>query len=474
MSGAPEGRGRILKTMKALGIGRVVVGVVTVVAVLVAAIIALRPSAHNSQASAQIARTVAAKTAFAPVTPFATITPLPTPDTRPRILDVASGSISLLKLEPGFAFEHLMSDGSVLAGNGSGKLEAVTRGGSIVARVTNDGEPAPVYSDDDRYAIWLSDGHLRSYDAQTRATGATVPAGAKFPQQLRDGSVVLCATRLCTASALVRPDGTVASTFDVPERVGVAIFPDAQRMAWPADDGMHVYDAGSGTERTYPGVHWVVGEIAVSPDAAYLAYGRLTGDEAVHVQLLDLRTGGERQLYAGAPKARVDGLTFTNNRRLTFDVSADPTRPDEQSTIYAYEIDGTRLRTMPSARSWASCGPACGLPPPDSIGPGGIAFWCAPPGPGADQSAGCITHLVAVDRAAGTMRDVFVGPRRESYAVSPDETMLAVIGPNLTLHLIRIVDGSDRTYTIDTQIAFADVLWFPDGSAVLITGSSGV
>jgi hypothetical protein len=277
---------------------------------------------------------------------------------------------------------------------------------------------------------------------------------------------------------LVGSDGAFTRTFAVPQSA-IAIFPQARRIAWPAVDGMHVYDAASRAERTYASVHWVVGAVAVSPDAAHLAYGRLTGDNAVHVRVVDLASGAERELYAGPPNARVDALTFATNSRVTFDVTTDPTRPDAPATAYAYNIDGTQAGVVLGARPWSPCGPACGLPPADSVGPGGIAFWCEPPPADAPPSAGCLAHVVHVDRAAGTVRDLFTATGVYSDDLSPDGKTLAaaIIDPNgfdTVVHLIDLSTYADRSYRINLRVPFADVHWFPDGTAVLLTVSSGV
>ncbi|MBF6600556.1 MAG: hypothetical protein IVW36_08605 [Dehalococcoidia bacterium] len=458
--------------MKLLAVGRLVFGAVVVVAVLVGAIFALRPSRPAPRESAQAASTRAARTAFAPVTPLPpSITPLPTPAAGPRLLDVASGALSVIRLGPGFFFVHLMSDGSVLASDGAGNLQAVARDGSVLARVSGHGAPALSFSADDRYAMWVSADGLRTYDAVTRAEGRTLPAGATFPRQLADGSVILCGGQPCTASVLIAGDGTAVRSFGAAAD-SVAASADALTLAWAMPDGMHVFDRTSGMERTYPGVQWVAGGFALSADGSRLLYARLTGDNAVHIRLVDLKAGAERELYNAPRGARAEGLSFVDATRVRFTVTLDPARPEIPGTEYTVNDDGTQLRARPLARPWSTCGPACGLPSASDVGPGGVAFWCEAPATG-QAGGGCRAHLVRVDRQAGTVRDLLVTGDPYSYAVSPDGATLAVAVSRATtiVHLIGIADGSERTVDIGATIPFASqIAWLPDGRALLLVG----
>jgi hypothetical protein len=421
------------------------------------------------------------------VTPFVTGTALPTPDlrprtedVRPRIVDVSTGAARTLDLGVGLFFEHLMSDGSILASDGSGQLEAVSRDGQVLAQYSNrNGDPALTYSSDSRYAAWY-DGHgLKVYDAVSHDVSVAVPAGAKFPRQLADGSVILCAQRECDASVLLSPSGAFARTLPKPGQAAGAISPDGARVAWPGFDGLHVYGPAAGSDRVYAPVQWVVGDLAWSPDGARIAYERLTGDNAVHVVVIALASGAEREVFTGKPRARIDAMTFVTNTRISLAVETEPARPDVPATTYAFNIDGSQAGMTPGTRPWSTCGPACGLPPASDVGPGGIASWCEAPPANAPPNAGCTAHVVKVDRAAGTTRDLFTASGAYSDALSPDGTTLAavVIDPksfDTVIHLIDLSTYADRAYPIDLRVSFADLQWFPDGRDLLLALPGGM
>jgi hypothetical protein len=216
----------------------------------------------------------------------------------------------------------------------------------------------------------------------------------------------------------------------------------------------------------------------LSPDGSHLLYARVTGDNAVHMLVVDLTVlgGAGRELYIGAPNAQVGGLAFADATHITFTVYATPARPDIPGTVYTANINGTQLRATPGPRLWSTCGPACGLPPASDVGRGGVAFWCQAPPADAPPNARCVAHIVKVDRAAGTVRDLLVTDRPYNQAVSPDGMQLAVAvaDGSAVLHIIRIADGSERTYEIATGVPFAGaVIWFPDGATVLFEVGSG-
>jgi hypothetical protein len=202
-----------------------------------------------------------------------------------------------------------------------------------------------------------------------------------------------------------------------------------------------------------------------------MAYERLTGDNAVHVQVLDTGSGAQREVYAGEPAVRIERLRFMSAHRLEFYLkSGDFARfGDIGGARYQVNDDGTAgvLLDQPGTQ-WDLCGPRCGLPPEGYESAPGVALWCQLQ---ADKT--CVLHTVYIDRTRGKMRELFTGYDVFAIAVSPDRSTLAyaLSTDALRIHILDLDDFTERDFTFD--LPFVNNLTWLDDGALLLTAVGG-
>ena len=234
-----------------------------------------------------------------------------------------------------------------------------------------------------------------------------------------------------------------------------------------------MYDRPSRTERVYPDT-FVTGEIAWSPDGSEIGYVRYTGDNAVHVWIVDVASGAQRAVYSAGPDTRIRRLAFTAAHELQFEIvpmGSVAVQYDLPGARYAVADDGSDGHFLddPSAPLWSACGSACGMPPEGYEDANGLARWCeVPPG------GSCVSHLVLVDRNAGAMRELAVS-EFVVWSFSPDGRQLAILLSSGTDQLLRIVGLADfRSRDIPLGFTYANnVAWFPDGKSLLLWTAGG-
>src|SRR5438270_7693005 len=95
-----------------------------------------------------------------------------------------------------------------------------------------------------------------------------------------------------------------------------------------------------------------------SPDGNELAVERLVGDNSLHIAVLEIASGAEREVYAGAPQVHIQPLRFVTAHRLEFRViPPELSRYDLPGPRYQVNDDGTAgAYVAPAQPSWGMCG----------------------------------------------------------------------------------------------------------------------
>ena len=310
------------------------------------------------------------------------------------------------------------------------------------------------------------------------------PAGAKFPRQLADGSVILCVPRdathpCCRARRRLRPDVpkprrpiTARSRRTAARRLGGA--------RWHA----RLRPRGGQSDRAY--ARGAVGcrRPRAGRPTGRTAYERLTGDNAVHSgrRPSPVRAApGASSLPASAGRAstRLDVCHEQPHFVCRRDAAGAAGHP---GTAYTVQHRRYASRRDAGPRPWSTCGPACGLPPASDVGPGGIASWCEAPPANAPPNAGCMRTFVKVDRAAGTMRDLSL-PRAAPTPMPSRRTAAACSGRRRSTVLHIIASTTALPSTKSTSRRSREPHRFPDrcrrvskspvGSGMTIRRTSG-
>lgn len=444
----------------------------------------------SSSARVDVDRTTAAQTAYAPVTPLPPLTPTPSPDRRPRVVSVADCVGPTCAAEPVVRYLDLAA-GSFVTGRLAGARLLVRRADGVSEVLRADGTvqaplPAPQYavfdvSLDGRLVVWLDGGRLYGYDVGTpenaqspRDPLRSTPSG--FRESLADASLLLCTNDACPMSVLVDPAGNAGDTLPTgPDAIAAST--DGQQLAWQAGGVVRVYDRATRATRTYDLAQDIAGGLAWSFHGREIAYIRAVSDTDVRVAVLDLASGVAHDVYTAPPDPRVRDLVFTGPHTLQFElpslelyrIGSEPLHGPR----YAINDDGTGGRSLDDLRRpWATCGPACGLPPPGYEDAHGLAWWCELVQP----AAVCRFHLDVVVRGDGIMRELTTIDEPEAYpsqaALSPDGRRIAIVTAHSdgieTLHLVSVTAGGN---TADVTLGSTDVtsaVWLPDGTGVLL------
>jgi hypothetical protein len=418
-----------------------------------------------------------APTPYPSIVLYPTLVPTPGPDTEPHVVDLASGRLETAMVPTGYVVRAVLSDGSLLSEGGQGPAAAVRPDGTVISTLPIAGYGRSELSADNRYVAWIADDHFQVYDAETARTSSGPTPSARFQGSLSDGGVLMsnaspppfAGGQPGEETVIVDGSGAVTDRLPVP-RWNAHLSPDERRIAWVADDGLHIYERSSRSERLRPEVAWVTGEIAWSPDGAEIAYLRLTGNDAVHVWVLDVAAREQHQVYSAEPHARILRLAFATNHELRFQIGPPYLQYDLPGPRYAVADDGNGGHFLDDPKTpWSSCGPSCGLPPAGYEDPDGLARWC-------EQTAagGCILHLVFVDRGAAVQREL-AASEFLAWSVAPDRRQLAILLPAGTDQVLRIIGLDDFTSRgVPLGFTYANnVAWFPDGQSLLLWTAGG-
>lgn len=296
---------------------------------------------------------------------------------------------------------------------------------------------------------------------------------------LRDGSML--AGDIETRSwRVVRRDGTSEPRLPATYQTRPVPSNDERKLAWPGEEALLIYDRAAGSLRAFESAKWVVGRLAWSPDDGRIAYLRLTGDNVVHMIVLDTSTGIEREVYADEPDEAIsdlrwngeDGLEFRTYRGASCCTIAggELYLPDQGGRRYVMRDDGGNRRVIGEGNPlWGKCGPTCGLPPAGYERADGTVSWeVAIPD-------GFVVRWGIVDRTAGTVRVMPRGEDSGSYAVSPDGTRVAYVicdfKTDQLLRIVRLDDMSMQDVTLPplTDRVCYNVHWFPDGESLVLS-----
>jgi hypothetical protein len=444
------------------------------------------PPSRNDAATA-----IDGPTPYPSIVLYPTLVPTPAPDTEPHVLDLTSGRLTKPGVPAGFVRDGyivraLLSDGSLLIESGQGPATVVVRADGTGAGVL----PIPPQgqceiSIDNRYVAWIAGDHFQVYDAETAQISSVPPDAARFEGGLSDGGVIMGdSTGLCPAPPPSNHAGTGEETVIVDRqgnvtdrlplsRWNVSVSPDAQRIAWVAGQGLHVYQRSTRAERVYPEVTFVTGEIVWSPDGAEIGYVRYTADDTVRVWVVKLVSGEQRAVYSAGPDTRIRRLAFTANDELRFGIAplgSVAAQYDLPGARFVVADDGSGGRFLDDPRApWSACGPSCGRPPAGYEDAKGLAIWCA-----RTPAGGCIFHLVFVDRDSGAVRELAVG-EFPMWSLSPDARQLAILLPAGSDQVLRLVQMDDFT-SRDIPLGFTyanNVAWFPSGASLLLWSAGG-
>lgn len=406
----------------------------------------------------------------APTAVFSPV-PTPTPEPRPLIFDTVTHQLRPVPVSAGNVFPRPLGDGSLLMVDSPARRSAVvTRDGTEVTTLP----PALLISTDGRYVVWADDQGLRAYEAGTRRIDIVpprsiagfpsawlLPWGGGFGRDIDGRSIDIIAS---DGTLLRRLDMTVGASWVVPSA-------DGRSFAWDDGAGLHVYNLNNNAERVLAEVQWVPGgEMSWSPDASQLAVLRLTGDNIVHIDVVNVASGARREIFHGDRAQTIALLPWLAPHVLTIRI-ADPFAL--AGTIGSLRIltdGGNESSEVPEASSlWRFCGPACGLPPSNYEVDGGIASWC---GLQADES--CQFRLAFVDRTRGRVSEIADSERGVDHAVSPNGRTLAMVmrddDGNQTLRLVNLDDLSYDEYALPWAYGYSPQ-WFPDGTAIVLAFS---
>ena len=249
----------------------------------------------------------------------------------------------------------------------------------------------------------------------------------------------------------------------------VTVSDDRQRLAWLESSGLHVYDRRAHAETINKDVPFATTRLTWSPDGSELALDRLVGDNSLHVQVLDVASRAQREVYVGAPQVHIEPLRFVSPHRLEFRViPPELSRYDIPGPRYQINDDGTAGAYVdPAFPSWGMCGPSCGLPPDGYEASDGVARWCDP-----QPDTTCVIHVSYVDRALDKMTEITASSDYVQVAISPERARAAFLtlddDRNQTLHLVQL-DNLDKQQ-FQLGFTFANNLsWLDRGSLLLTT-----
>jgi WD40 repeat protein len=418
----------------------------------------------------QLRAVMSGPTPYPSITLYPTLTPTPAPEKLPRLIDADDGSATVvvdnhfsLESRAGSAIRGILADGRLLVLNAGGLSALNTDTGAenlLSQQITSDDV---AFSHDGRYVTWMEGDHAAVLDGVTGRLSKALPADAHFERGLPDGGMVF--TTASGPIAIVGAEGEV--TDRLPTYYYPGFSPDASQYAWPAPDGLHIYDRASKATRVLPGVQSVVGGLAWAPDASRIAYLRLVGDNTVHIWVMDLGTSEQREVFAAQPMEHIEDVTFDGDTLAFHLIPADDVRSGDTFGVrYTMRADGSHVRAIGDAsRPWGLCGPTCGMPPDGYENADGLARWCD-----LQPDGSCAFHLVFVDRTRGVTSDLLEDEGYSSAAVSPDRSRLAVLrlfGDDEVLRIISLTDFTHRD--IDLGFSFHNqVAWMPDGERVLV------
>ena len=451
--------------------------------VLLVLLYAFTPGAQHDEPPA----VVDGPTPYPSIVLFPTLVPTPAPDMEPHVLELASTRLETVRMRAGYVVRAILSDGSLLSGSGQGSATVFRPDGKVIADL-----PVPVnarteVSIDHRYVAWLADDRLRVYDAETAQTSSAPPQDGHFDGSLSDGGMLMSDTTRAWPSSpprngqaseetvMVDRDGAVTDRLPISRWI-VQVSSDGERIAWVANDGLHVYVRSTHAERVYPDVRWVTGEIKIawSTDAVEIAFLTVTGDNAVHVDVINVASGVQHRVYSAQPEARIQRMSFAANHELQLQIApinSPAAQYDLPGARYVVADDGSGGRFLDDpATLWSDCGSPCGMPPAGYEGVDGLARWCErSPGGGA-----CTFHLAFVDRVAGVVRELAAGDFA-AWSFSPDRRQVAILLSTDTDQVLRVVRLDDFTSS-DSPLGFTyanNVAWFPDGRSLLLWTSGG-
>ncbi len=457
-----------------------VLWLVAATAVLLVVLYAFTPGSDHDQPSP----VADGPTPYPSIVLFPTLVPTPASDREPHVLDLSSWQLKTVRMRAGYVVRAMLSDGSLLSESGQGPATVFRPDGRVIADL-----PVPMYapaelSIDHRYVAWIAADNIQVYDAEAAQTSSAPPQDAHFDGSLSDGGVLMSdATGAWPSSprnaqageetVIVDSHGAVTDRLPISRWI-VRVSSDGGRIAWVANDGLHVYDRAMRSERVYPDVRWVTGEIAWSTDAAEIAYLTLTGDNRVHVVVIDITSGQQHQVYSAQPEARIQRMSFAANHELQLQIApinSPAAQYDLPGARYVVADDGSGGRFLDDpATLWSDCGSPCGMPPAGYEGVDGLARWCERfPGGGA-----CTFHLAFVDRGAGVARELAAGDFA-AWSFSPDGQQLAILifaGTDQVLRVVRLDDFTSRDFPLGFTYA-NNVGWFPDGRSLLLWTSGG-
>jgi hypothetical protein len=422
-----------------------------------------------------------APTPYPSIVLYPTLVPTPGPDTEPHVLDLASGRLEPVPVPSAFAVRAVLSDGTLLTESGQGPAAVVRPDGTSISDL-----PVPLYvqselSADHRYVAWIADDHFHVYDAETGQISSEPPEAARFEGSLSDGSTLMrdaagvwpaspppaTGAQAGEETVIVDRSGAVTDRLHV-SRWMVRVSPDERRIAWVAGDGLHVYERSTHAERVYSEVTAVTGEIVWSPDGAEIGYVRFTGDNAVHVWVVDIASGDQHRVYSAKPDAQIQRLVFAANHELQLQIvplSSRPAQYDLPGPRYVVNDEGSDGHFLEDPTTpWATCGPSCGMPPAGYEDADGLARWCEQ-----TPRGGCILHLVFVDRRTGALREL-AASEFVAWSLSPDRRQLAILLPAGTDQVLRIIQ-LDGFSSRDVPLGFTyanNVGWFPGGQSLLL------
>ena len=195
-----------------------------------------------------------------------------------------------------------------------------------------------------------------------------------------------------------------------------------------------------------------------------IAYTRVTAADAIHIWLVDVASGRQRDIYAGEPGERIEHLAVSDGN-VSFRIGSSVCCIVPFGLRYTVGADGSNPHALDDPpRAWDVCGPDCGMPPEGYEDEGGLAQWCE------QLEGGCFAHFVYVDRDNQQVHELYASSDYLVGATSPDRTTVALLRPDGLNQVLRIIRLDDFSYN-DIDLGFTylnNVAWLPDGAQVLL------